>query len=336
MSALGALSERSALEALSERSGCALAALKDARRRTAERIVVRAELANALEADGDVSIVLMGSWGRAELTSGSDDDFMVLVHGNEREVVQPSLEAVAESFAKDPGGFKGSDRGGVFERAVFSQPLRDNVGLDADSNANLTRRLVTLLESVAVSGQGNYDAVCRELLEEYLKDAFCNYRPPGFFLNDIARCWRTDFAAKSRQRGPAGTALLAKLGTSRKLLYASGLIAVLRCQELMRAEMVSFLEEQLRMPPTDRIADAFLHYGDLEHGAQVLEAYDKYIQLIDDGQARRHLSSLGPVEARESMLFQFAVELGVEINAGLRGLLFGPALSRATMDFVVL
>ena len=38
-----------------------------------------------------------------------------------------------------------------------------------------------------------------ELLEEYLEDAFRDYRPPRFFLNDITRYWRTlgvDFAAE--------------------------------------------------------------------------------------------------------------------------------------------
>ena len=104
----------------------------------------------------------------------------------------------------------------------------------------------------------------------------------------------------------------------------------------MRAEMVSFLEDQLRMRPTDRLADAFLHYGDLEHGAQVLDAYDKFIQLLNDDEARRLLSSLGPVEAREARPFQIAAGLGSEIDAGLLGLLFGPALSRWTKEFAVL
>ena len=70
-----------------------------------------------------------------------------------------------------------------------------------------------LLESVAVSGQGDYEAVRGELLEEYLEDAFRDYRPPRFFLNDITRYWRTlgvDFAANVRQRGTG------RLGTAER------------------------------------------------------------------------------------------------------------------------
>ena len=39
---------------------------------------------------------------------------------NERSV-RPSVEAVAESFAKDPGGFKDPGWKGYFGKAVFSQ-----------------------------------------------------------------------------------------------------------------------------------------------------------------------------------------------------------------------
>jgi hypothetical protein len=329
-----------ALDLLSEQTGRPFNHLKAARTRTQERLAIRLGLADSIEADPDVSIVLMGSWGRAELTSGSDDDFMVLVHGGTRTDVRPSVTDVAEAFAADPQGFKDPGREGIFGKEVFSAQLRDNIGLEDDSNANLTRRLLLLLESVPLSGADQLAAARTELLEEYLKDALRDYRPPRFFLNDVARYWRTvgvDFAAKMRRRNGAGWALRnAKLRTSRKLLYASGLLPILRCHEFKRSEMVGFIEEQLRLPPTDRVADAFLHYGDLEHGSQVFDAYDKFIRLIDDPGERDLLDSLEPAEARSSEPFQIAAQLGAEIDAGLLGLLFGPALTRWTKEYAVL
>ncbi len=323
------------LETLAERTGKPFQALTAARRQTEKRLIERRRIADGIEKDSDVAIVLMGSWGRRELTSGSDDDFMVLVRGEQRDVVNPSVEAVAETLAiKAPG------REGIFGEAVFSVRLREDIGLDRDSNTNLTRRLLLLLESVAVSGDGEHAAVQAEVLEEYLEGVERDYRPPRFLLNDVVRYWRTlgvDYAAKVRQRGPTGWALRnAKLRTSRKLLYASGLIPILRCHELKRTEMIDFLSEQLRLPPTDRIADACLHYGNLAHGSQILDAYDKFIELLDNAEARDLLTTLGPEDARSPGPFLTATQLGAEIDDGLRGLLFGPALSRWTMEFAVL
>lgn len=55
--------------------------------------------------------------GRAEVTAGSDDDFMLLVHGSEREEVRPSVDAVADVLDSSPG-----DQG-IFGIPVFSEKL---------------------------------------------------------------------------------------------------------------------------------------------------------------------------------------------------------------------
>jgi hypothetical protein len=44
----------------------------------------------------------MGSWGRAEVTAGSDDDFMVLVHGPQGSDGEPPIDAVSDVLNHAP------------------------------------------------------------------------------------------------------------------------------------------------------------------------------------------------------------------------------------------
>src|SRR4051812_35091049 len=95
----------------------------------------------------DMTVVVFGSWARDELTDGSDDDWAVLV-GREfadydRDVVDAMALAQKHLGADDkkPGS-----------QHVFGVPfdvhgLVDHIGLDDDTNRNLTRRMLLLLES---------------------------------------------------------------------------------------------------------------------------------------------------------------------------------------------
>ena len=101
----------------------------------------------SVEVDEDAAIVLMGSWGRREVTSESDDDFMVLLVAAPRENALPSIEEVAEALGGRPPGPEE-----IFGRQVLLDELRGKVGRDEDTNANLTRRMLLMLESVAICG----------------------------------------------------------------------------------------------------------------------------------------------------------------------------------------
>ncbi len=108
----------SSLEQLQEMTGADVGELLRARARTAERIAHRRELLAALDVDGDATVVLMGSWGRRELTPRSDDDYMVLVRGPRGSAPpRPLPEAVGRAFAADPGGSAGPGREGSSRRS---------------------------------------------------------------------------------------------------------------------------------------------------------------------------------------------------------------------------
>jgi hypothetical protein len=329
------------LERLQRQTGCPFPALTAARERTARRLAQRAALLDGLPRDPTVAVVLMGSWGRHELTRGSDDDYVVLVRGPRLRETEPrpTPDEVAERFAQDPEGFSEPGREGIFAGVVHSADLL-KVGLDDDTNTNLTRRMLLVLESAAACNPGVLTGVRRDVIHDYLRDALRDHRPPRFLLNDLVRYWRTigvDFVAKGRERGGAGWGLRnAKLRTSRKLLFASGLLPVLRCHELRAEAIAPFLAEQFAMPPTDRVADAFLSQGATAPGGEALAAYDAVIALLDDDAARAELRAIDSRAAADaSPRWREVAELGATIERSLLKLLFETSLGPVTQRYAV-
>jgi hypothetical protein len=106
----------------------------------------------SVQVDEDAAVVLMGSWGQREVTSKSDDDFMVLLVAAPRDNALPSIEEVADALGGRPPGPEE-----IFGRQVRLDELRGKIGRDEDTNANLTRRMLLMLESVAICG----DSVAR-------------------------------------------------------------------------------------------------------------------------------------------------------------------------------
>lgn len=319
------------LAGLAARSGEPLAHLMAARRRSLEERDAAAARLAALERQEDVSVVVMGSWGRLELTSGSDHDFVVLVGGSPRIAVSPTPAQVGEVLHKTPS------RSGAFDDIAYVDHLVTRIGRRADDNDNLTRRMLLVLESMAIAGSDAHAAARRTVIETYVDTRVSDYRPPRFLLNDLMRYWRTicvDFEGKQRDAGDKWALRAAKLRTSRKLLYASGLLPVLECHDLTAAEMRAWLGETFAAPPVDRIADAFLRHEAFDAGVRTIAAYDAFLGRLDDDAFRDELRGLTRGEEDRSAAWVEARRLGRQIEEGLLALLFDrDALARLVRQY---
>jgi hypothetical protein len=328
------------LEELEKRSGVPFPNLEAARRHTAERLAEEAHVFNDMAASGSMSVVLFGSWARRELTSESDHDWAVLTRGV--HPFDPDVKSLVRRCEKrytEEGKAPGAQ--GVFGCAFAMEELVEFVGLDSDTNTNLTRRMLLLLESEPVA-EGCYEDSRARVLQAYLDHGLKEHRPPRFLLNDVIRYWRTmcvDFEGK-HWGGDANLVKWvtrnAKLRTSRKLLFASGLIPVLMCHRHEASEIPAFLGRQFSVPAIDRLSAAFLDYGAIDEGARTMLAYDRWIDLISRAEVRRELQELTEETRRSSALFAQIKDIGDDLDRGLIALMFETGLAGVARKYAIL
>jgi hypothetical protein len=269
----------------------------------------------------DVSVVVFGSLARKEWTAGSDLDWTLLIDGEADQGHALTAQELANRL--EQAGFKGPGRTGVFGNLAFSHSIIHQIGGQDDSNRNTTQRMLLLLESCAVNHSEAYKRVVRGILLRYLWNDYRG-RPlkvPRFLLNDVHRYWRTmcvDYASKYRERAAEGWALRnVKLRTSRKLLFAAGLITCYSCDPEWVAErdselasnpsvegMAEYLEAFVRRPPLDILAEVLLKQAKPETAVELLDLYDAFLAHIDDPDLRSHLEQLRPDDAASDQRYK--------------------------------
>lgn len=347
------------LDHLAARSDVSFPALLEARQRSEAGLNTLARDLAEIRLPDETSVVLLGSWGRAEVTGVSDLDWLLVDAKRSRAPVGSSEPIPMAQLALDPEyagtpvaahlqdlreilSRHGADPGsqGTFGTAVHVADLAQKIGLDEDSNQNLTRRMLLVLESVAATGADHHRRALERIITTYLDGRTRDYRPPRFLLNDLIRYWRTiavDFEGKRREQDDHKWAVRnVKLRTARKVLFMGGLLPVLACRNLRSDEMARYLLDQFSAPATDRIAHAFLSWDAPDEGVRALQAYDAVLARLADADTRRRLDALEYAHARDDSLFLELRRLGHELEAGLLALLFETPLRDVVRRYAVL
>jgi hypothetical protein len=323
----------------------------------AERALRKAlqNISRSRELDSDSSLVIFGSFARYEMLKDSDYDWVLLIDGvvNAHHTRQAhDIESALKDAKLIPPGSTGT-----FGNMVFSHDLVHCIGGGADSNKNLTRRMLMLLESrwfnlSAKDTSHVWVNVVSNILERYFEEDVHfsprgKCRVPRFLLNDLTRYWRTicvDYAAKYQEQDGARWALRnAKIRFSRKLLYAAGLAFCLSC-ELKPPRKIDndlfgyhpdlsakpFIESALkfaRTPPLEYLA-AFVEtfVKDARRRDRIAEkifgSYNEWLILLNNKEARDSLKKLQHDNAKNNKHFEKVRRSGSEFASGLRELFF--------------
>lgn len=339
--------------AVAESAGLNLPALDQASVTTEQQLArFRDDLDESLSETPGIGVVLTGSFARGEVVPDSDCDFLVIV----TEVAEPhhvprtvhAMKTLVEEHEYEPPGDQG-----VFGDFALAAELMARIGLDGDSNTNLTRRILLLFESVAVFGDGALETARDLLLVRYCYDYHPEVRAKDtlpstarFLLNDLVRYWRTvtvDFGAKRWRSARRDWYLrYAKLLTTRKILFAGSLFSVLTIEQAMREsdparvfdDLLDHLRRQLQFTPLGRLMSG---YDALQPQGQqalvgILENYERFVALISDKETRDALKDVGDDGYAE--LRTTVEEIGANIEQGLEQIFFDdPLLAGQTRKY---
>ena len=263
----------------------------------------------------DANIVVVGSLARQEFTQASDVDWMLLVDGLSDPKHLDIVHLVKDQIAQITQTEVGPE--GYFGTLCASHDLVQHIGGQDDTNANTTRRILLLLESISIGRDEARQRVLKNILSRYLEEdrglwhGSSPYKVPRFMFNDISRYWRTmavDFPYKQRTR-PGGDFALKnfKLRLSRKLIYLAGMIACFEChlgfssQEERLAfysmkqvqPVIDRVHSVLSKPPLEIVANALLSHQRLDESSKLLfSAYDEFLGMLRDASIRDQLKSL--------------------------------------------
>lgn len=301
-----------------------------------------ADIAGDLLPTDEGSLVVFGSLARGEYTPESDLDWTIIIDGRadsrHLQLVHTLKPRLKEAGFKVPGPTE------MFGGLVFSHELIHAIGGDEDTNKNMTRRLLLLLESVSVHALGSkevHQRIINGILHRYVEEdaSFItgNPRPdkiPRFLLNDVIRFWRTmavDYANKYRARAGEKWALRnIKLRMSRKLIFLSGLFMciswALERKEasdatLVAQALVSHLREWTQRYPLESLAMMVDKYAP-SLASEVFDAYDAFLGILNDEEKRHELEQLAPEEAYGNAVFLEARAVATRFDEAVLTLLF--------------
>jgi predicted nucleotidyltransferase len=316
--------------------------MADAEPRSTDRLKLLAEIASDLLPTDEGSFVVFGSLARGEYTSGSDLDWTLLIDGRADSLHLQIVHKLKSELAKKGFGEPGPTE--VFGGLSFSHDLVHAVGGDEDSNKNMTRRLLLLLESAPVHAGGSVDTharIVQAILNRYVQEdaSFLGSnkrvdRIPRFLLNDVVRFWRTmavDYANKYRARAGQKWALRnIKLRMSRKLLFVSGLFMCLswalegqaaRESDYESQDLVDHLFAWTQRSPLQSLATVVERYAPTS-APDIFDSYDSFLAILDNEALRTKLEELSPEAAYEDSDFLAAREVATRFDHALTALLF--------------
>lgn len=263
-------------------------------------------------ANSNDTVLVCGSYARREAAGPSDVDYFLVSEeedGRQEHLIKDINRVVARLDLKPPS------QGGPFAGEHTRQSIVQNIGGANDSNDDITRRMLLLLEGDWLFNEKGFRGFRREILRKYLRADIPDHQVALFLLNDIIRYWRTicvDYEYKTTAEEKPWAIRNVKLVFSRKLLYASGLFSVALTADMSIERKVERLEELFDLRPLDRV----VHICGTATTREMLRCYDVFLDSISDDTKRRHLESLER-DKRDDQLFrkikneghQFTLEL---------------------------
>lgn len=282
-----------------------------------------------------IDIVACGSLARHEWTLGSDFDYLILVNDQSmqsavRDVQRKMYSIVAKGIDGDDQQLKPPGATGTFGQAITSFELASKIGLETDTNAVTTRRILMLEESISLRNKTQHDELIENILDRYLSEYRSGNRIPRLLLNDVVKYWRiiaVDYSSKNwtRPTDDGWGLRYLKLRITRKLAFA-GMLAAMFEIALGDGELNALnLYENLRVPALARLGRLADYLDDTGKDALrcCVRLAGSFNMMLDDIDFRDMASSLewdGMQNPPED--FRRAERLSHDLQVALEALFF--------------
>lgn len=237
----------------------------------------------------DKIVLTCGSYARREASEQSDVDFFVIseTENDDLELKKTIAAKIKEVVPYEPS------QDGAFGEEVGGRQLLENIGGENDSNKNITRRILFLLEGEWLFNENGLRNFRRQILERYIREDMADHQLALFLLNDVIRYYRTvavDYEYKTVElENPKPWAIRnIKLVFSRKLLYASGLFSIAMTADRSRDDKLTILEGLFDVPVVERM----ISICGQPNMKPVLNSYNSFLGHLEDPDRRGHLMKL--------------------------------------------
>lgn len=272
------------------------------------------ELLDRYNFNKTISIAITGSFGRKEASENSDLDYFLIYKDEDtknkitsEEIIAAICSIIKKHVPKDPGNT------GTFGTTPSDlKNISENIGGPKETNTDLTRRLLLLLEGDWIYGEDIFNEARGILIENYLV-SYSKNKVPKFLLNDIIRYYRTiavDFQQKIGS-GKGWGLRNVKLRFSRKILYFGGIIAATELIGVDDSERKEKLSSIIKIPAISRIE----HYGSCaETNQKILNAYNTFLAKLESPEVRDELDNLQRENRENSETFKELRSLGEEMT----------------------
>lgn len=314
----------------------------------------RAELANddQLKEQG-LDFIAFGSLARYEMTTSSDLDYLLVgKNGGDNEfahrVALDSVEKLRQGMIdgvtlSEPG------KSGLFGAIIDPDEITQAIGLQADTNHSLSRRILFLEESVSLFNPSSHEALLGAILGKYLElRKIGSTGVPRTLLNDILRYWRTiavDYHAKSALNTPYSLRYL-KLLIPRKLCFVSSVAPLyLMSHCLGEVDELAFLKESFSQPPIVRLgrllsAISQARYSDSEQNKiiarEMFGILNKFIKNAGDASWREVVAvECGQEDPCSSDNFGQMRSLGKELHGHIGAIFTSEAMLPFTKEYML-
>ena len=278
---------------------------------------LRSIASELLGGDQDLIVGVNGSVARREETAGSDVDlFFLTLNGDIAAATTAQAEYRKRLVAQ---GIKMPAHGGVFEDPLPTTQLTTTIGGEDDTNKNITRRMLYLLEGEWVANKDEFGRLRTDLVARYVPEDLDEQKIVRFFLNDVIRYWRTicvDFEHKTAEATKPRAIRLVKLRLSRMLLYVAGIAAARQTVGHDATAKRERLAELLALPPLARLGEI---HG-LDKLAPVQALYATFLSALDSEEIRSKLELPG-AEGLSTQEFRELTDVARDFKAELLGLL---------------